>query len=61
MTVVDFDEGTLVLDVVEAASDRLVFRGWAVDSLSGIIASQDRMERKIEEAVTKMLARFGTS
>ena len=56
LSVVDFDEGTLVLDIVEAKSDRLLFRGWAVDSLSGIIASQDRMERKIEEAVTRILA-----
>jgi hypothetical protein len=61
LSVVDFEEGTLVLDVVEVKSDRLVFRGWAVDSLSGIIASQDRMEQKIEEAVTKMLASFGPS
>jgi hypothetical protein len=55
-TVVDYDEGTLVLDIVDARSDRLVWRGWAVDTLNGLIESQRRMKKKIEEAVPKMLA-----
>lgn len=50
------EEGTLVLDFIDARTDQLVWRGWAIDTLDGIIGSQDRMERKIDEAVTKMLA-----
>jgi hypothetical protein len=58
VAVVNYDEGTLVLDMIDARTDRLVWRGWAIDSLSGIVDSQDRMERKIDQAVGKMLAGF---
>ena len=51
-----YDEGTLVLDMIDARTDQLVWRGWAIDTLDGIIGSQDRMERKIDEAVARMLA-----
>jgi hypothetical protein len=58
VSVVDYDEGTLILDMVDARTNRLVWRGWAVEPLAGILESQDRMERKIQQAVTGMLAQF---
>ena len=58
ISVIDYDEGTLVLDMVDTRTDQLVWRGWAIDSLTGILETQDRMEQKIEQAVTKMLAQF---
>ena len=57
--IIDYDEGTLILDMVDARTNRLVWRGWAIDSLSGILDSQDRMEEKINEAVSRMLDRPG--
>jgi hypothetical protein len=56
--IIDYDEGTLIVDMVDARTDRLVWRGWAIDSLNGIVDSQDRMEQKVNEAVAKMLAGF---
>jgi hypothetical protein len=56
--IIDYDEGTLVLDMIDARTNALVWRGWAIDSLSGILETQDRMEQKLDEAVTKMLANF---
>ena len=44
--------------MVDARTNRLIWRGWAIDSLSGILDSQDRMEKKLDEAVTTMLANF---
>jgi hypothetical protein len=58
ISVVDYDEGTLVIDLVDARTNRLVWRGWAIDSLSGILDSQGRMEKKLNQAVTTMLANF---
>jgi hypothetical protein len=58
VAVIDYDEGTLILDMVDARTDHLVWRGWAIDSLSGIVDSHDRMEQKINKAVGKMLAGF---
>jgi len=58
LQVVDYDEGTLVVDMVDTRTHQLVWRGWAIDSLNGILSSQDRMEQKLNEAVVKMLAGF---
>ena len=56
--VVTFDEGTLVIDLVDAGDGRLVWRGWAIDSVDGIVDSQDRMKQKVNEAVARLLANF---
>src|SRR5215203_4192844 len=58
ITVVDYEEGTLVIDMIDAQTNRLIWRGWAIDSLSGILDSQDRMEKKLDQAVAKMLVNF---
>jgi hypothetical protein len=51
----DFESGTIVLDFMDAFTNELVWRGWAKDSLDGIIANQDLMERQVDAAVTVML------
>ena len=56
--VVDYEAGTLVLDIVDARTNRVIWRGWAQDSVEGVLDNQDRMARKIDEAVTRMLARL---
>jgi len=58
INVVDYEEGTLVIDMVDARTNQLVWRGWAIDSLSGILDSQARMEKKLNEAVMIMFASF---
>jgi hypothetical protein len=56
--VIDYEAGTLILDVVDARTNRVIWRGWARDSLDGILGNQDRMARMINEAVTRMLERL---
>ena len=51
----EFEAGTIVLDFMDAFTNQLVWRGWAKDSLDGIIANQDLMERQVDAAVTVML------
>ena len=53
-----YDAGTIVLDLVDARSNKLVWRGWAEDSLDGVIDNQQLMERKIDDAVTRILQRL---
>lgn len=53
-----FDAGTLTLDVVDARTNRLVWRGWAESSIDGVIDNQQWLERRIDEAVTRILERF---
>jgi hypothetical protein len=56
--VMEYEAGTLILDVVDARTDRVIWRGWAQDSLDGVIGNPDRMERMINQAVARMLEMF---
>jgi hypothetical protein len=53
-----YEAGTLVLDVVDARTKRVIWRGWAQESLGDILNNEDRMEKRINEAVARMLARL---
>jgi hypothetical protein len=54
--VVDYEAGTLVLDLVDARTNRVIWRGWAQDSVEDLLNDRDRMAQKIDQAVTRMLA-----
>ena len=53
--VTEYEAGTIVLDVVDARTNRVIWRGWAQDRLSRIVDNRDRMAREIDEAVTQMM------
>jgi hypothetical protein len=56
--VIEYEAGTLVLDVIDARTNRVIWRGWAQDTVEPVLRNEDRMAREIEEAVRRMLARF---
>lgn len=53
--VVDFEQGTLVIDLVDAGTKKVVWRGWAQDTMTGVIDNQDRLQKQVDEGVTKMM------
>lgn len=53
-----YDSGTLLVDLVDGRTNRLIWRGWAESSLDGVIDNQEWMEQRIDEAVTKIVARL---
>ena len=53
-----YDAGTLLLDFVDAHTNRLVWRGWAESSMDGVVDNQAWMEHRVDDAVTRILARF---
>jgi hypothetical protein len=53
--VLEFEAGMLVLDVVDARTGRLVWRGWARHGVADILSNPDRMATRINEAVAGML------
>ena len=59
--VIEYEQGTLVIDVVDTRTNRVVWRGWAQDSVDGVIDNQDRLARQIDKAVTRMMERFPRS
>ncbi len=56
--VLEFEAGMLVLDVVDARTGRLVWRGWAERSIGGVLDKQEWMERQVDEAVLRILERL---
>ena len=53
-----YDAGTLFVDLVDAHTGALVWRGWAEGSMDGVIDDQAWMEARIDEAVTRILRRL---
>jgi uncharacterized protein DUF4136 len=55
-----FEAGTLVIDLVEAGTNRVIWRGWAQDGLEGLFDDRDRLVKTIDEAVTRVLETLPT-
>lgn len=56
--IADYDQGTLVIDLVDAGTKRVIWRGWAQDTMNGIINDQQRLDKQVDEAVAKMMLRL---
>jgi hypothetical protein len=54
----EYEAGTIVLDLVDPRTGRVVWRGWAQDAVTDMLANEDKMAEKVREAVTRMLARL---
>ena len=54
----DYEQGTLVVDLIDVRTNRLVWRGWAQDSVEGVLDNKDRLARKIDDAVRLMFERL---
>lgn len=55
---VEYEAGTIVLDVVDRRTNRVIWRGWSQQNLQDLLGSGDRMERTVNEAVRRLLERF---
>lgn len=55
---IESETGTLVIDVVDRRTNKLVWRGWAQHGVVDILNDQDRMETRINQAVARMLAQL---
>ena len=50
-----FDAGTIVVDLIDARTKRLVWRGWEEGSIDGVINNQQVMEKRIDQAVARII------
>jgi hypothetical protein len=53
-----YDQGMIMLDFIDARTNRLVWRGWAETSMDQVIDNQTWMEEKIDRCVTRILSTF---
>ena len=58
VSTVPYEAGTLVIDVVDARTNRLIWRGWAQDAVGEMLTDQDTMARQIDEAIARMFEEF---
>ena len=50
-----FDAGTIVVDLIDARTRRLVWRGWEEGSFDGVVNDQAWMEKRIDRSVARIL------
>ena len=55
---IDYETATLILDIVDERTGRLVWRGWARENLDNLVDDQRRMGRDITDAVQRMLTQL---
>jgi hypothetical protein len=56
--VLETEADSIVLDVVDARTNRLIWRGWAQNATAGSLDRPERLERRIRDAVARMFTRF---
>ena len=54
----EYEAGTLVLDIIDAHTNRLIWRGWAQNSVEDLLNDPERMANAINAAVERMLLRL---
>jgi Domain of unknown function (DUF4136) len=59
--VIDYEAGTLVLDTVDARTNRLVWRGSARQSVDALIDNQDWMDKYVDQSIARTMATFPAS
>jgi hypothetical protein len=55
---IQYEAGTLVIDLIDVRTSRLIWRGWAQNTVKDMLSNQDVMAKQINEAVTRMFERF---
>jgi hypothetical protein len=53
-----YDAGSVVIDLVDFHTGKLVWRGWSDHVMDGAIDNQDWMEKTVDEAVGKILSQL---
>jgi hypothetical protein len=53
-----YEAGTLFVDLVDARTRTLVWRGWAEGSVEGVIDDQAWMEARVDEAISRILQKL---
>ncbi len=54
----EYEQGTLVLCVVEQQTSQIVWRGWVQADVDGVLDDPELMEKRLAEAVRKVLEKF---
>lgn len=53
-----YEQGTIVVDLVDTATNRVIWRGWAQDSVAAFLGDRTRLREQIDKAVAQMFQRL---
>jgi hypothetical protein len=53
--VTEFEEGTLIVDVMDGQTNRLIWRGWAQDNIGNALEDPDALAKRIERSVKGLM------
>ena len=56
--VLEFEEGTLIVDLADAKSKAVLWRGWSQTDVGGLIDNPREMEKRIQESVRLMMKKL---
>ena len=56
-----YEAGTLVVDIIDARTNRLIWRGWARDSVEDVIGNRDQVRHTVDEGIARMFSTFPQS
>lgn len=56
--VMEQEVGTILVDVLDARTNRLVWRGWVQTNVDGVLKNERRLDRRIGKAVEEMFKQF---
>lgn len=57
-TVVEFEEGTILLDIADPKSKKILWRGWAQTDVGGLMDRPRDMQKRINESMHRMIKDF---
>ena len=53
-----YDAGTILIDLVDPGTQKVIWRGWAEGAMDGVVDDQTWLEAKITQAVTRIFERL---
>jgi hypothetical protein len=56
--VIQYEEGTFLVDIADARTHEVIWRGWAVLDLTKALHDPEVMRKQIDEAIAKMFVSF---
>lgn len=56
--VIEYELGSIVIDVVNTRTNKVVWRGWAQGAIDGMIDNQDLLKKRVNTSVDRMMERF---
>ncbi len=55
---VEFEEGTIIVDVADAATRKILWRGWAQTDVEGLVERPREMEKRVSESMKRLMQNF---